>query len=43
MERICLGMEYIHEMWASVASIALSIVILYQQVILIIHIRKCLV
>ncbi|KAK7692904.1 hypothetical protein QCA50_004540 [Cerrena zonata] len=31
MERICQGMEYIHEMWASIASIALSIVILYQQ------------
>lgn len=32
MERICLGMEYVHEMWASLASIVLSIVILYQQV-----------
>lgn len=32
VERICEGMEYIHEMWAALASIALSIVILYSQV-----------
>ncbi|CAL1707862.1 unnamed protein product [Somion occarium] len=31
VERICEGMEYIHEMWAALLSIALSIVILYSQ------------
>lgn len=32
MERICQGTEFFHEMWAAIASVGLSIAILYTQV-----------
>ncbi|KAK7692905.1 hypothetical protein QCA50_004541 [Cerrena zonata] len=31
VERICQGLEIVHEMWAALASVALAIVILYDQ------------